>query len=474
MWYPPRMRRWLALAALVWLTAAATHAQTLFPGVTDAALRDSLVAHYKPAVTLTYDQARDTLFAVIENAGDDSLRGVYTGYALYLDPAKDPTKEACNGDGDDNASSCSGSLNINTEHAWPQSYGASSGSAKSDMHHLFPARADVNSTRNNHPFGDIDAADADKWFRLGTTLTTPPEALANEYSEFDNEADAFEPRDARKGDIARAMFYFYTMYRAEADAAVATNTGLSGADFFEMQKNTLLAWHDADPPDAAEQTRSQAIAAYQDGRENPYVLDPTLVERAFFSAPLPVELTSFEAVADGPTVRLRWTTASETNNAGFFVEHRAEPTGTAWERLAFVEGRGSATTPGTYAYSAENLAPGAHLFRLRQVDFDGVFAYGPTVRVAVDLPGAYRLSTPYPNPFNPETRFTLAVSRSQRVNVAVYDVLGRRVATLFDGVLAPGAPQPLRFDAAHLPGGLYLIHASGEHFTATRPVTLLK
>ncbi|WP_456429575.1 endonuclease I family protein [Rhodocaloribacter sp.] len=474
MWHSPRMRRWLGMVALVWLPAVAAHAQTLFPGLTDAALRDSLVAHYKPAVTLPYDQARDTLFAVIENAGDDSLRGVYTGYALYLDPAKDPTKEACNGDGDDNPSSCSGSLNINTEHAWPQSYGAASGAPRQDMHHLFPARADVNSTRNNHPFADIDETATDKWFRLGATLTTLPGTLLSEYSEFDAEAAVFEPRDARKGDIARAMFYFYTMYRAEADAAVATNTGLSGADFFELQKNTLLAWHNADPPDAAEQARSQAIAAYQDGKENPYVLDPTLVERAFFATPLPVELTSFEAVADGPTVRLRWTTASETNNAGFFVEHRAEPAEATWERLAFVGGRGSATTPGTYAYSAENLAPGAHLFRLRQVDFDGAFAYGPTVRVAVDLPGAYHLSTPHPNPFNPETRFTLAVSRSQRVNVAVYDVLGRRIATLFDGVLVPGAPQPFRFDAARLPGGLYLIHASGEHFTATRPVTLLK
>ncbi len=466
------MRRWLALAILVWLPAAA-HAQTLFPGITDAALRDSLVAHYKPASTLTYDQARDTLFAVIENAGDDSLRGVYTGYALHLDPTKDPTKEACNGDGDDNASSCSGSLNINTEHAWPQSYGASSGSAKSDMHHLFPARADVNSTRNNHPFAVIDAAATDKWFRLGSTLTTPPEALASEYSEYDGEAEVFEPRDARKGDIARAMFYFYTMYRAEADAAVATNTGLSGADFFEMQKSTLLAWHDADPPDAAEQARSQAIAAYQGGKENPYVLDPTLVERAFFSAPLPVELTSFEAVADGPSVRLTWTTVSETNNAGFDVEHHAG-NGTAWERLAFVEGRGSATTPGAYTYVAEHLAPGVHRFRLRQVDFDGAFAYGPSVSVSVDLPEAYRLSAPYPNPFNPETRLTLTVARPQRVRVAVYDVLGRRVATLFDGVLTADAPRPIRFDAAGLPGGLYLVHASGEHFTATRPVTLLK
>ena len=46
--------------------------QTLFPGVTGQALLDSLVASYKPASTLSYASARDTLFAVVLNAGDDS------------------------------------------------------------------------------------------------------------------------------------------------------------------------------------------------------------------------------------------------------------------------------------------------------------------------------------------------------------------------------------------------------------------
>jgi len=42
------------------------------------------------------------------------------------------------------------------------------------------------------------------------------------------------------------------------------------------------------------------------------------------AAPLPVELTSFEAQVDGDAVVLRWTTLTETNNAGFEVEQRTE------------------------------------------------------------------------------------------------------------------------------------------------------
>ena len=465
------LRRWLCTGLVVASTAAALQAQTLFPGVTGAALLDSLVARYKPSVTLSYNDARDTLFAVIENAGDDTLRGIYSGYALYLDPAQDPTMAACNGDGDDNPGTCSSSLDINTEHAWPQSYGAGSGQPKQDMHHLFPVRADVNSTRSNHPFADIDDGAADKWFRKGTTTTTLPEAHLDEYAAYDADADTFEPRDAVKGNLARALFYFYTMYRAEAEAAVA-NTGLSGTDFFELQKNTLRAWHLADPPDAAEQARTHAIAAYQDDKPNPFVLDATLVDRAYFSSPLPVELTAFTALAGEGRIHLRWTTASETDNAGFEVEVTAE--GGAWRSLAFLEGAGTSHTPRTYAYTPPLLPPGPYRFRLRQVDFDGRFAYSPVVAVTVPLPAAYALSPPYPNPTVGAARFTLTVARPQRVVVTLHDVLGRTVATVYDGTPAAGVPLPFRFEASHLPAGLYLLRAVGEGFTATRTLTLIR
>ena len=90
------------------------------------------------------------------------------------------------------------------------------------------------------------------------------------------------------------------------------------------------------------------------------------------------------------------------------------------------------------------------------------------------LPRAFTLSPNFPNPFNPRTTFTLTVAESQRVTVAVFDVLGRRVALLHDGLVAAGAPLRFTFDAGNLPSGVYLYRADGERFSASRRMTLLK
>ena len=94
--------------------------------------------------------------------------------------------------------------------------------------------------------------------------------------------------------------------------------------------------------------------------------------------------------------------------------------------------------------------------------------------VALEVPGGFYLAPAYPNPFNPETVLTLVVSERQQIRVTVYDLLGRAVATLFDGPLAAETPHRLRFEAGALPSGLYLVRATGEAFSATQQVTLLK
>lgn len=80
----------------------------------------------------------------------------------------------------------------------------------------------------------------------------------------------------------------------------------------------------------------------------------------------------------------------------------------------------------------------------------------------------------YPNPFNPATRLTLRLDRRQHVRVVVFDLTGRRVAHLFDGLLEAGEAHRFAFDAATLPSGVYLVRAIGEDFVAAQPVTLLK
>jgi hypothetical protein len=197
----------------------------------------------------------------------DSLSCVYTGKIIWLDPTQDPTVDAFN-------------KGINTEHTYPQSRGAV-GQAKSDMHHLYPVRDDVNSSRGNDPFADIPDIETDRWYRHDTTLTMIPTEFIDEYSEKDNDLDRFEPREDHKGNVARAMIYFYTIYKKEADSL--------DSGFFWQHVDAIRQWHIQDPVDSLERERNELIANYQGGYLNPYILDSALVERALSPDPLSIK-----------------------------------------------------------------------------------------------------------------------------------------------------------------------------------------
>ncbi len=230
----------------------------LFPTLSGEALRAALVQHYKPTTVYEYGLARDTLFAKIDSY-NDSLTCVYTGWTIWLDPAQDPTQAAY-----------MGGAGINTEHTWPQSKGAT-GFAKSDMHHLFPTRVDANQLRGSLPFGEIPDHQTTAWLWQDQSLSQPPAQYIDECSEWDGQR--FEPREDHKGNVARAMFYFYTMYRDQAEAADPT--------FFAQQVEDLCYWHVLDPVDSVEYARTWAIAQRQDGKPNPFVLDCSLAERLY-------------------------------------------------------------------------------------------------------------------------------------------------------------------------------------------------
>lgn len=84
------------------------------------------------------------------------------------------------------------------------------------------------------------------------------------------------------------------------------------------------------------------------------------------------------------------------------------------------------------------------------------------------------LSPAYPNPFNPQTNFSVGVVEPQHVSVAVYNMLGQRVAMLHDGWMAGGRRQDFTFEAMGLPSGAYFIHVTGQSITKTQQVVLLK
>lgn len=89
------------------------------------------------------------------------------------------------------------------------------------------------------------------------------------------------------------------------------------------------------------------------------------------------------------------------------------------------------------------------------------------------LTGTNRISAVYPNPFADVATLKLEIARSQDVDVAVYNVLGQRVATITNTTLAAGFHE---FDLSgrDLPNGLYVIRAQGTEFSETVRVTVAR
>ncbi|MEM1042311.1 MAG: PQQ-dependent sugar dehydrogenase [Bacteroidota bacterium] len=88
-------------------------------------------------------------------------------------------------------------------------------------------------------------------------------------------------------------------------------------------------------------------------------------------------------------------------------------------------------------------------------------------------PEILRLDLSGPNPFRAETALTVKLAQAGPARVAVYDVLGREVAVLLDGV-APAGETTVTLAAAGLPAGLYVVQLEAAGATRTRRVVLAR
>jgi len=98
---------------------------------------------------------------------------------------------------------------------------------------------------------------------------------------------------------------------------------------------------------------------------------------------------------------------------------------------------------------------------------------GSPAKWAGAVPERAALEAAYPNPFNPQTTIRYALPEEVSVRLTVYDVLGREVAVLVDGV-QPAGTHTAVFEAAGLPSGVYLYRLKAGTFAETRRLTLSK
>ena len=168
--------------------------------------------------------------------------------------------------------------------------------------------------------------------------------------------------------------------------------------------------------------------------------------------------------------------ASDSSGVGSGASLISAPTGT-WTQFS---------VPITYLPSTPN--PAFALIEFTILDTSGVIlgtigsialvdylTYGPVVGVEhiAGLPQEYHLGQNYPNPFNPSTNIEYSIPSESFVELKVYDVLGREVASLVNEQ-QPAGVYRADFKADNLPSGIYFYKLQSKNFVETKKMLLLK
>jgi|GEM_PF-925668 len=211
----------------------------------------------------------------------------------------------------------------------------------------------------------------------------------------------------------------------------------------------------------------------QNGSADIYVLSTNNgIGRYQTIQPIPVELSSFNAIANGDNVTLHWSTATESNSREFIIE-RMDGKDTEWKIIGKVDAKGSSVSQTDYSYKDEHLMEGIHEYRLKMVDVDGTFSYSQVINVETGNPTSYLLMQNYPNPFNPSTSISYQLSENSKVRLTIYDITGREIAILIDKQQDAGYYR-IDFNASNLTSGIYFYELIAGDFRDVKKLVLMK
>ena len=188
---------------------------------------------------------------------------------------------------------------------------------------------------------------------------------------------------------------------------------------------------------------------------------------------LPVELLGIPQINPGDgLVTMRWSTASELNNARF-----------EWLRDGMVAGRldGAETSPErhNYTWTDRGLVNGTtYHYVLRSVSDGGstrelASADATPTSGSLETVTDYALYQNYPNPFNPSTSIGFNLAEASIVDFKVYNLFGQEVATILSGSMNQGR-HVVNFDASKLASGVYLYRLNLCGYTSMKKMLLLK
>jgi hypothetical protein len=165
-----------------------------------------------------------------------------------------------------------------------------------------------------------------------------------------------------------------------------------------------------------------------------------------FGTPLPVSLINFKASAVENAIQLKWQTAYEENNVGFYIERSVNSRD--WQSLSFIAGHGTSFIVEDYSYNDMNPLPGVNYYRLKQLDLDGNYKYSAIVSANAKTSDRLVLN---PNPAKGKLYFLLP----QTGRILIFNANGQTI-------LSKELNHNQNIDLPNLNSGEYIIQLHGK------------
>jgi len=147
---------------------------------------------------------------------------------------------------------------------------------------------------------------------------------------------------------------------------------------------------------------------------------------------LPVELTKFTLTPiNNEYFSLNWETASELNNAGFYIQRSKN--GAPFENVGWIAGHGTSSIIHQYSFADRDIEHNTiYYYKLMQLDNDNSFKYSNTLSGILDGASSFDIFSIIPNPANINPEATLFAPENGNVEVTIFDILGQKMkADLF-------------------------------------------
>lgn len=259
---------------------------------------------------------------------------------------------------------------------------------------------------------------------------------------------------------------------------------------FTGRLDEIRIWAEARSAETLRQLKNRPFADRESTEEGPFRLsfedtsESNRLEWTEGARRVPTTLTfqsplrGLRAHTDGQSVTLRWE-AESAGESRFVVERSPDGTSfTVLDRLSSLDVGPQSTPPQEMTYTDENVPGNVVFYRVRQIASNtDTERTTSTIKIglgAKDSPSeTVELIGNFPNPFKSASTIAYRVEASQPITLTVWNVSGKRIATLADEVHEPGYYEQT-LNADDLPSGTYFARLETAQGMQSHRMVLLK